>query len=155
MNLLLVYQHQQKIDNLVARMEGLGYGSEVQSDLAKYLCIASLGYLERSVHAIYSEYARVHSERKVARYFSQRMPMGANFNMTKLLETIDGFDTDWGDELRNHVDFDRYKSAIDSLRSNRNGIAHGADVGVSFVQAKEYCSSVKEVVELLKNQCTR
>jgi hypothetical protein len=42
------------------------------------------------------------------------------------------------------------KEALDSLLANRNSIAHGRNVGITYARVKEYYSHIKDVISLLK-----
>jgi hypothetical protein len=44
------------------------------------------------------------------------------------------------------------KDAVDSVVNNRNRIAHGENVGISYVRIKEYYDRVVEVIELIDVQ---
>lgn len=155
MNLQRVNQHIQRIDSLVARIDSMEHGSEIQSDLSRYLCVVSHGLLEQSVETLYCEYAKSKSHARIYRYMNERSRIGSNFSMETLLQTVGGFDQDWEEEIRKHPDFDQLKSGIDSLRSLRNQVAHGENTGVSYVLAKDYLKSVKSVVRIIQDQCTR
>jgi hypothetical protein len=45
------------------------------------------------------------------------------------------------------------KDALDSIIANRHQIAHGRDVGLSYIRMKNYYGEVKDIVAYLQAQC--
>lgn len=156
MSFFSITRHRQRIDLVFERADGLPFESEqLRSDLSRYLCILVAGFLERSVQTMYLEYAKSSASPKVVSYLEKQLRWSINFNMDKLLGLVSSFGDDWTQELKDHKDFDQFKAAIDSVYANRNRIAHGDDVGVSYVVMKEYYAAVSKLVDLLVEQCGR
>ena len=70
----------------------------------------------------------------------------------KILDLIGKFDQTWRESIDRSLD-DRQKAAINSIVSNRNQIAHGNDVGLSFARLREYYDAVIEAIELIESEC--
>ena len=156
MNVFSIRRHQQRIDNVFARTDQLPYDEDqLHSDLARYLCVLIAGFIEQSVQTIYAEYAKESASPKVVRFLERQLDRSTNFNMERLLLLVSSFDDDWADEIRTHPQYDRYKSTVDTVYANRNRIAHGDDVGISYVQVKDYFDSTAKLIELIIQQCER
>lgn len=64
-----VMRAKQKLDKVFAKIDQLPKEDiELQAHWAKYLCILVSGFLENSVRAIYSEYAKKVSNTKVTNF---------------------------------------------------------------------------------------
>jgi hypothetical protein len=71
--------------------------------------------------------------------------------MERILQVCRAFDQDWAEHLAAETVGAR-KDAVDSVVNNRNRIAHGENVGISYVRIKEYYDRVVEVIELIDVQ---
>ena len=142
MNVFSIRRHQQRIENVFARTDGLPYDEEqLRSDLARYLCVLVAGFIEQSLQTIYGEYAKGSASPKIVRFLERQLARSTNFSIENLLQLVSAFDNDWAEEIKTHRDFDRYKSAVDAVYANRNKIAHGVDVGISYDLIREYCQA--------------
>ncbi len=156
MNVFAIAKHKQRIENVFARADGLPYEEEaLRSDLARYLCILVAGYIEQSVQHIYTEYSRNSASPQVFRHVERQIRRGTNFNTQNLLTIVSSFDDAWSNEIEQHNEYDRFKSAVDTIYANRHRIAHGDDVGMSYVDVKQYFGTVVDLMELLVQQCER
>jgi hypothetical protein len=72
--------------------------------------------------------------------------------MERILNLVGQFDPDWEKELRIATE-DEPKDAVDSVVANRNRIAHGEDVGITFGRVSRYYDNAKLVVDLLQKKC--
>jgi RiboL-PSP-HEPN len=66
--------------------------------------------------------------------------------MEDVLQLVASFDPIKAGELRAEFDGEP-KDAIDSVVNNRNLIAHGADVGITYVRIKRYYEDAQAVIE--------
>jgi len=127
--------------------------SELQSHLAKYLCVLVSGYIETSLRAIYSEYAADKANPAVANYVSSRLRSFRNPNTERILQLARAFDSQWATELEERIEQDELADAINSIVTTRNSIAHGENVGITYIRIREYYSKAVELVDLIQNQC--
>ena len=74
-----------------------------------------------------------------------------NPKMEKILNLTGKFNLAWENQLRESTEGE-LKEAIDSIVANRNRIAHGKDVGISYVIIKKYYANAIKVVEMIENQ---
>jgi hypothetical protein len=62
------------------------------------------------------------------------------------------FNATWADQLESDTEGE-LKDAVDSVVANRHLIAHGRDVGTSYVRMKEYYERSIKVVDLIGVWC--
>src|SRR5205809_5011006 len=111
---------------------------EIESNWARYLCVLVAGYVDVGVQELHIELAREHGAApSVLKYVEGRLKRFYNFNMEDILQLVASFDPIRAGELRTEFDGEP-KDAINSIVNNRNLIAHGADVGITYVRIKRY-----------------
>lgn len=147
-----VVRYKTRLDNLFKKVKALADDMELQSHLAKYLCVRVSGFLEVAVRAIYSQYAQGKATPNVANYVTRRLGGFQNPNMTKIINLTNSFNLEWGDSLREKTEGE-VKNAIDSICANRNLIAHGRDSGITYARINHWYQDAIEVVELIEKQC--
>jgi hypothetical protein len=62
------------------------------------------------------------------------------------------FNATWADQLESDTEGE-LKDAVDSVVANRHLIAHGRDVGISYVRMKGYYERSIKVVDLIRVWC--
>jgi glycerol dehydrogenase-like iron-containing ADH family enzyme len=72
--------------------------------------------------------------------------------MEKICQLTGSFDQNWEMALRRATEGE-IKDAIDSIVHNRHKIAHGEDVGLSYVTMRRYFENAVKLIELLEAQC--
>lgn len=148
-----VVRYKHRLDHLFRKGAGFSDDAEMQSHWARYLCILVSGFLEVGIREAYGQYARNKSAQYVANYVEGRLEFFQNPKMSKILELTRAFSPEWADSLEDATK-DEYKAAVDSIVANRNRLAHGDDVGLTYVRVKEYYERVQKVVEIIENQCS-
>jgi hypothetical protein len=141
----------QHLDDLSQKIAVFSEDQKLQSEWAKYLCIVVSGFLENSVRILYSEYAKNKSSPSVANFVEAKLKDFQNPKMQKILDLAGLFSQQWKEELNNMAT--EVKDAVDSIANNRNKIAHGEDVGITYSRIKEYYQRALKVVEFIENQC--
>jgi hypothetical protein len=111
------------------------------------------GFLESSVRAIYSQYAITKAEPKVANFVESELKSFQNPKMERILELTRSFSPQWEEHLRNSTEGE-LKDAVNSIVANRNRIAHGEDVGITYARIQYYYQKAIRVIELIENQCS-
>jgi hypothetical protein len=147
-----IVRYQQRLDALFEKGKDIS-DLELQSHWARYLCILVSGYLETSVRAIYGEYTSKRADENVANYVSSRLGSFQSPKMGNILELTRAFSRQWAEELENATEGE-LKESVDSIVANRHNIAHGRDVGISYVTIREYYQNAVKVVELIEDQCS-
>ncbi len=154
MNNVEVTRARQRLDHLFDLIDTLRDEPEIQSHWARYLCVLVSGFLERSIRMIYGSYARSSAAPNVANFVEVELKHFQNPTMGKILELARAFSPDWGGELEGATE-GKLKDAVDSIVANKNNIAHGESVGITFTRIKDYYERAVQVLELIDVQCKR
>ena len=149
-----ISSNKQRLDNLFKKITAFSTDTDLQSHWARYLCILVSGFLETSVRIIYREYAKSKATPQVANFVEGKLEDFQNPKMEKILQLTGLFSKEWANELRLETEGE-LKDAVDSIAHNRNQIAHGGSVGISYSQIKSYYDRAIEVIELIENQCSK
>lgn len=148
-----VIRAKQKLDNIFAKIYQLPLDDiELKSHWARYLCILVSGFLETSVRSIYSEYAKKVSNSNVANFVERKLADLQNPKMEKILQLTGTFNPEWESNLRIATEGE-LKDAINSIVANRNNIAHGRDVNITYIRIKDYYEKAIKVINMIENQC--
>jgi len=140
-----------RLNDLFQRVAEFQHDPEIQAHWAKYLCVLCSGYLETSVRTILENHVRTKASPHIADFVADTVADFQNPKMPKILEILGKFKGQWRDNLEAKSE-GRLKDAVDSIVANKNNIAHGRDVGVTYVNVKEYFECAKEVVGLLEHE---
>ena len=146
-----IIRYQQRLDKLFDKIKDI-QDIELQSHWARYLCILVSGYIETSIRSIYIEYARKRADSNIADFVSNTLKDFRSPNMNKILDLVHDFNPQWEVELKNFTDGE-LKDSVDSIVSTRHNIAHGRNVGISYVTIKKYYQNAIKVIELIDAQC--
>ena len=147
-------RYKQQLDDLFKQISSLPVDSEIQSHWAKYLCVRVSGFLEISVRALYSDYAKRKAAPFVANYVEKQLSSFQNPNMEKILNITRAFNPEWADELAQEVEGE-IKDSIDSIVATRNGIVHGRNVGITYNKIASYYKNAVKLMEYIEDQCQR
>jgi hypothetical protein len=149
---LEVVSYKQRLDYLFTQVSTLNNDPEMQAHWARYLCVLTSGLIETAMHAIYGKYTIQRSHVNVANYVSSRLARIYNPNMEDILNLAGGFNQHWRKTLEAAIT-EELKDSVDSTIANRNSIAHGKNVGISYVTMKKYYENVIKVLEIIENSC--
>lgn len=141
-------RYKARLDNLFGKITALSSDIELQAQWARYLCVLVSGFLETSVVAILARYSKEKAVPNVANYVGCQLDTFQNPTMGKILQLVNAFSQDWYDSLSAKTD-GKLKSSVDSIAANRNQIAHGRDVGITYASIRTWYVDALEVVELL------
>ena len=145
-------QAKDRLDDLFSRVNEFSGDLELQSHWTRYLCVRVSGFIETSIRSILSEYARKMSAPSVANYVENRLRSFQSPNMERILQLLQAFDSTWADELKSSTDGE-LKDAIDGIKVNRDLIAHGENVGITYTTISRYYQNALMVVERIEDQC--
>lgn len=141
--------HQEKkLDELFKLVHNVK-DDEIQAYLSKLLCIRASGLLESSVKNLISEYVSGSSPKPIESFVSKSIKNLTNLRDEKLITSLRSFSDDWANELVKQIT-DEQRSALNSVITNRNNIAHGENDNITFTSMQMYYFKVKEVIEILK-----
>lgn len=152
MNTLEAVRYKQRLDNLFKQISAFSENIELQSQWARYLCVLVSGFLETAVRAIYGEFAGKMASPYVANYVKYELDSFQNPKMGKILELTNAFNPLWADKLKTATE-GKLETAVDSVVANRNQIAHGENVGITYRRIKDYYEDVVKVVDLIEKMC--
>lgn len=147
-----VMRAKQKLDNLFEKVNQLPDDIELKAHWARYLCILVSGFIENSVRAIYSQYAKNKANTNIANFVERKLDDLQNPKMEKILQLTGAFSAEWESTLRKNTE-GALKDAIDSIVANRNNIAHGQDVGITYARIKDYYHKAFKVIKMIEEQC--
>lgn len=142
------YQFKQKIDNIFS-LTKIIVDDETKSALSKYLCILVSGYIELNLKEIILEYATTKSSPTIQNYIEFSIQNMTNLKTSKIIENLKRFNLDWGTQLEDKINSEQ-KDAIDAIVANRNNIAHGKDVGISYSRIGVYYNRTQEVIKIIE-----
>lgn len=137
-----------KLDNIFSSVSAI-YDEELRSHYAKYLCILTSGLIENALKIILNDYSSKASAPNIANYLSNQFKNITNLKDSKIQFILESFSLEWKEEYSSKIS-SQQKEALDSLLANRNSIAHGRNVGITYARVKEYYSHIKDVISLLK-----
>lgn len=152
MNTLEAVRYKQRLDNLFKQISAFSGNIELQAQWARYLCVLVSGFLEISIRSIYGEFARKMASPYVANFVKCELGSFQNPKMGKILELTRAFNPQWANQLEAATGGE-LEAAVDSVVANKNQIAHGRDVGITYVRIKNYYEDVVEVVDLIEKMC--
>lgn len=152
MNTLEAVRYKQRLDNLFGQISVFSGNSELQAQWARYLCVLVSGFLETSIRSIYGEFARRTASPYVANFVKCELGSFQNPKMGKILELTRAFNPQWANQLEAATEGE-LKDAVDSVVANKNQIAHGRDVGITYARIKGYYEDVIQVVNLIEGMC--
>jgi hypothetical protein len=123
--------------------------AEIQSDLARYLCVLVSGFVETAVAELAIEHCRSRSATSVLSYASAQLDRLQNLKSQRLVQVIGSFEKKWSSELSSFMDGAR-KDALDSVIDLRNKIAHGESISLSLGRITEYHEKIDELIVFIE-----
>lgn len=147
-----IAREKRRLDNLFQRTGDLPQDPEILAHWSRYLCVLVSGFIETSVCTIYSQYVTDKAHPNVANYVTRRLNTFRNPNMERILEVTRAFSPEWEKQLRDGT-AEELKAAIDSVVANRNQIAHGKNVQLSYVMIKDYYARAAKLIDMMFEQC--
>ena len=147
---LSVVSAQQRLEALErkAATAPISLDAELQSQLARFLCVLASGFIEQATISILEEYVRRRSHARVQRFAAHHLSRFQNAKFEDVLTLVGRFDPSWRTHLEKSVE-EEVKSSLDSIVNNRNQIAHGKQVNISLGTFSEYYLHVKSFVIFL------
>lgn len=144
------YSREQRLDAAFTRINSLPSDNfELRADFARYLTVLVYGYLEQSVQQLLITYIAQSSPPPVARYAESQLERRRNIKANTLLQLLEEFDIEWRNACEDKLD-ERRRTAIDTVTNNRNQIAHGKSVGITFATINRDYQEIKQTVQDLR-----
>ena len=131
-----------------------GESQEMSSHWAKYLCVLSAGFLENALREVYSVFVQNAAHEPVQKFAILQLSRIRNPKTKVFIDVTKSFKTSWAEELKNFVDKDGHREAIDSIMQNRHLIAHGNDSTITIARVRGYLDKAVSVVDFIERQCS-
>ena len=145
--LISVQREKQKLDNLFTKIESVEE-MELKSHWARYLCVLTSGYIENSVRYIISDYSNNKASQPLANFVQRKIRMVTNLKKNNIVDLLNSFNPEWGTKFLEKIT-DKQIDAIDSVVANRHQIAHGKNIGITYVTMKNYYVDIKPSIKLI------
>jgi hypothetical protein len=152
MSSVKIASYKNRLDNLFSSISNI-QEIELKSHWSRYLCVLVAGFVEVSIQTIFCDYARKSSSPHVSNYVNSKLKRFINPNMQDIIELAGMFNSRWGEMLEQGSQGE-LKDAVDSVMANRNQIAHGENVGISYVRIKEYYNSILKLIDFVESNCS-
>jgi hypothetical protein len=123
---------------------------EIKAHLSKYLCVLTSGLIENSIRILLSDCAKKKSHPYIGNYVNKKIDRLTNLKHNNIIELLQLFSDSWSEKYRNDIT-DEQKAAIDSVIDNRHSIAHGRNIGLTFVTIQKYYKDTKAVIQILES----
>ena len=152
-----VVDRQAKLSQLFQEAKSLqelkGKDHELTKQFAWYLCIRTSGFVEFSIQTILSEYYASCDDYIPLGYFVvNHLLHHRSFSMMRVSHLLQSFMKTRGNILGD-TDLSQLESAIESLRLNRNNIAHGRDSDLTIEDMDTYFEDAKQVIRIVFEEC--
>lgn len=129
-------------------------GDEMQSHMAKYICILCSGFLENAVHFIYSDYVKKETTSSTVISFSTiTLNKVRNPNSDKFREIAKSFNIEWELEITEFLQEEERSAALNYIIRDRHKIAHGKDSDITLTRIREYHNKTVEIINFVEKQC--
>lgn len=151
MTTLGVHRQQQAIDSLLAAASELPPGDPAQAYITQFACVRISGFIERAVVEIYYNYANARQP-VFGRFASRRLDRQSNPNAENLCQLAGDFVSEWEAGLREFLEINGRRDAINSVVTNRHRIAHGETANFGLSQLREWYEKVLEYVRFVETQ---
>lgn len=139
---------ERKLDDLFKLFQSV-QDEELKAYLAKFLCIRASGFIETSLKNLIIDFSQGSSPKPIQKFVLQKLKNVTNLNYDRLASVLNSFNSEWAMQFKETIS-DEQKSALNSVISNRNNIAHGENDNISYELMKNYYKNIKEIVEQLK-----
>ncbi len=117
----------------------------VQADYVRYLCILVTGFLEQAVVSCVLNYVDAQGNPKLSAYVADSLQRPGSMKARNLLNLLGSFSDPWEKDLDSRLT-ERHRDAIGTIYANRNKIAHGEDVDLTYGQVHGEFALVAETV---------
>lgn len=127
---------------------------DVKAQFVWYLCVRTAGFVEYSVQTILSEYFESGLVHPPLGYFvSKNLLAPHRFSLLRVRELIDSFETRQS-QIGGEYDLTKLDASIESIRTNRNSIAHGRDANHLTIMALDaYFEDAKKLIRMVYKEC--
>lgn len=126
-----VWRLENRLEAVFGRAAAGNMDLELQSDMARYLCVLVSGYIEQAIIELLMEHTRQRAHPSVLKHVEQRLRRFANPKVQRIYDLVGSFDGDWRANLESFI-VDERRDALNSVVDLKNTIAHGQSVNVTL-----------------------
>ena len=127
---------------------------ELKAQYVWYLCVRTAGFVEYSVQTILSDYFESDSVyQPIGDFVSDYLLEPRRFSLVQVSGLIESFKKRQTQMLR-EFDLSRLGSSIESIRTNRNHIAHGRTAyQLTMMELESYFEDAKKLIRMIYEEC--
>ena len=143
MKLISLSAERDRISSLFSLCQNESQNVDIKSlsIFSQFMAVKSAGFVELTVQHTLSEYGRQRGNSEISRFVLTSAERLNSLNCVKIEAFLQRFDQDWWSEVCLKVS-DEHLSAIDSLKTIRDQVAHGKHNGTGLTVIKKYFDSV-------------
>jgi hypothetical protein len=146
----------QKLRDLIKKFSESGIQDlELQAQWGRYLCVLVAGFLENAIAEVYGTFVKSAASEPVANFSSSVLARVQNPKAKIFLDIARSFKSQWAEELKQFLEEENRKEAIDTIMANRHLIVHGRDSSITVARVVAYLDKCVEVIEFIERQCIR
>lgn len=139
-----------KIERYPSRLQSNDVPDDIVAELCRFGAISVCGHLERCVQIIILERLSPRAHHRVVNFVKSDLKRGRNFKCPDIVGFFGRFETSRAKKLESYLkENDQVVSAVESLYSIRNPLAHGASSSIGVTSLKSYFSSVRELTKAM------
>jgi len=148
-----IYLEKKRLDYAFKLIDNVS-DEETKSHLSRYLCVLVSGFIENSIKILLYEYANRNSSPKIVNYIQSKLNNIRNLNYERIKQILSSFSEEWFESFENKIEIDE-KDALDSVIANKNNIAHGKSVGLTYVRIKDYYEKIVTIINNIDDACIK
>jgi hypothetical protein len=122
---------------------------ELQSDLAKYLCILTCGFLEEAIERTVLDYCTQVGDARLLSYIHGEMDRFRNPSRHEITGLLGRLDASWKSRIQVLFANNEYADALDGLLNVRHAIVHGQTATTTVTEAQAYFGRVRIIARFL------
>ena len=118
----------------------------VTSHWGRYLCILTSAFIEQSIKWLFLRYAKERGNVEVVNCIERYLNGMKSINHPKVIEIASSFDAELAENIEKRTTLEM-REAVNSVVANRHNLAHGKDVGITFVDMVDYYRDIKNYIK--------
>ncbi|MBA3070343.1 MAG: hypothetical protein FP825_17940 [Hyphomonas sp.] len=117
----------------------------IASQLTRHGCVLTCAALEQAVIEAGSRYGKRIGNDRIAKFIESTLSSGRNPKPDYIAEVLGRFDPSFAVQINAFMDDNAMTSAVKSIVSNRNRIAHGENVSFGVVALEQWAKEVRKL----------
>lgn len=126
---------------------------ELQSHMAKYICVISSGFLENAMYHTLNDIVKTETGSEILlSYTRAHLLKIQNPNSNKIKEIVKSFNQDWHNKLNTFMQQEERAAAVNYIITDRHNIAHGKDSAITINKIEGYLKKAVEIVIFIESK---